>query len=28
MDFGDIDPNLDPELAMAIRLSLEEEQER
>ncbi|GHJ88295.1 hypothetical protein NliqN6_4697 [Naganishia liquefaciens] len=27
-DFGGIDPNMDPELAMAIRMSLQEEEER
>lgn len=27
-DFGGIDPNLDPELAMALRISLEEERNR
>ena len=27
-DFGGIDPNLDPELAMALRISLEEERAR
>src|SRR5205823_6029381 len=27
-EFGDVDPNLDPELALALKLSLEEEQAR
>ncbi|KAL6928885.1 hypothetical protein ACO0SA_002215 [Hanseniaspora valbyensis] len=28
MEFGGIDPSMDPELAMALRMSLEEEQQR
>jgi 26S proteasome regulatory subunit N10 len=27
-DYGGIDPNLDPELALALRISLEEERAR
>ncbi len=27
-DFGGVDPNMDPELAMALRISLEEERAR
>jgi 26S proteasome regulatory subunit N10 len=27
-DYGGVDPNLDPELAMALRISLEEERAR
>lgn len=27
-DLGQVDPNLDPELAMALRISLEEDKER